>query len=71
METNPPNNPTQGTQPYPGPDHHPKTDQNRPGIDEKSVKNVFPANSAKNSEGKKRFGTNRPHQDQDQRPPRR
>ena len=52
METNPPNNPTQGTQPYPGPDQHPKTDQIRPGIDEKSVKNVFPANSAKNSEGR-------------------
>ena len=46
MDPNPPPNPTQGTQPHQGPDHQPKPGQNRAPNDEKSMRNVFPANSA-------------------------
>ena len=63
MDPNPPNNPTQGTPSHPGPDQPPKSGQNQPQIDEKSMKNVFPAKSSENSEEKrgKRFrGQNRP-----------
>ena len=53
MDANPPNNPTQGTPNYPGPDQSTKPGQNQPKIGEKSMKNVFPAKSPENSEKKR------------------
>ena len=58
MDPNPPTDPTKGTLPHPGSDHHPKTGKNQPQINEKSMMTVFPAKSAEISGKKKKKGGN-------------
>ena len=58
MDPNPPPNPTQGTPTHPGPGQDRKSGQNRPQIDEKSIKSDFPAKSAGISDEIKKKGGN-------------